>query len=164
VNSKIHIFLDIDGVLTTSYQQHMIRKNWHPDYNRYGFDEKCVKVFNEIIEKTNPIIILSSDWKDDYSMEVLNRIFKINGVNAVVTDITPNLWGVKFKTLQELDECRATEILDYVKEHQIENYIAIDDLDLSPWIDYKHFVRTLRANEGIKQTEVRDRILNILLN
>jgi len=164
VNSKIHIFLDIDDVLTTSYQQNALRKNWHEEYSRYHFDKKCVMVLNEIIKKTNPHIILTSDWKYGFTIERMNEIFKLNRVNGVISDYTRSLWGIRFKTFQELDECRATEILKYVEEYQVENYIAIDDLDLSPWIDDKHFVRTLRANEGIKQTEVKDKILNILLN
>jgi len=164
VNSKPHIFLDIDDVLATTHQYYTNRKNWHPEYDRYKFDEKCVKVFNEIIEKTNPIIILSSDWKLHYSIEALNRIFEINGVNTIITDITSDLWGVKFKLSAQLEDCRADEILLYVHEHQIEKWLAIDDLDLSPWIDEQHFVRTPRANEGIKQSGIKDKILSILLN
>jgi hypothetical protein len=164
VNSKYHIFLDIDGVLATTHQYYTNRKKWHEMYDCYRFDEKCVRVFNQILEKINPVIILSSDWREKYSIEIMNKIFEWNGVNAVVTDVTSNLWGVKFTSLSQLDDCRADEILKYVHEHQIEKWLAIDDLDLSPWIDEKHFVRTPRANEGIKQSGVKDKILNILLN
>ena len=131
-------------------------------YDCYRFDEKCVKVFNQILEKIDSVIILSSDWGKKYSVEVMNEIFKWNNVNAVVTDITPDLWGSKFKSVAQLDDCRADEILLYVHEHNIKNWIAIDDLDLSPWIDQDHFVRTPRANEGIKQSGVKEKILNIL--
>jgi len=164
MNCRPHIFLDIDDVLATSHQYHTNPKNWNDEYNRYRFDKKCVKVFNEIIEKTNPIIILSSDWKLNYSIEVMNRVFEINEINAVVSDITSNLWGVKFKSVAQLEDCRADEILKYVHEHKTEKWIAIDDLDLSPWIDEQHFVRTPRANEGIKQSGIKDKILSILLN
>ena len=164
MNSKYHIFLDIDGVLATSHQYYTNRKKWHEMYDCYRFDEKCVKVFNEILSKIDPVIILSSDWKEKYSIEIMNEIFKWNAVNAVVTDITSNLWGVKFKSVAQLQDCRADEILLYVHEHQIENWLAIDDLDLSPWIDANHFVCTPRANEGIKQSGVKNKILNILLN
>jgi len=164
MNSKAHIFLDIDGVLATSHQYYTNRKKWHDMYDCYRFDEKCVKVLNTIIEKTDPVIILSSDWKLRYNIEIMNEIFKWNSVNTVVTDITSNLWGVKFKAVSQLHDCRADEILKYVHEHQIEKWIAIDDLDLSPWIDEQHFVRTPRANEGIKQSGIKDKILSILLN
>jgi len=161
MNSKFHIFLDIDGVLATSHQYNTNRKKWHEMYDCYRFDEKCVKVFNQILDNiSSPIIILSSDWGKKYSIEVMNEIFKWNTVNAVVTDITPDLWGIKFTSLAQLEDCRADEILKYVHEHQIENYIAIDDLDLSPWISDEHFVRTPRVSEGIKQSGIKDKILS----
>jgi len=168
VNSKLHIFLDIDGVLATSAQYYTNPKKWHAEYTCYRFDYKCVKVFNSILEKVREkfeiIIILSSDWQDKYSLEVMNRIFEWNEVNAVITDFTGQAWGTKFTRASELEECRAYDINNYVKEHDIENWIAIDDLDLSPWIDEDHFVRTPRANEGIKQSGKKDKILNTLLN
>jgi hypothetical protein len=159
-----YIFLDIDGVLATTHQFHTNKKNWNPMYDRYKFDQKCVKIFNSILEITNPIIILSSDWKDDYTIEVLNKIFEINGVNAVVSGITPDLWGTVYKSYQELDECRAEEILKYQTDHAdvIDKWVAIDDLNLTPWMP-DNFVRCTKANEGIKQCNVKEKILKILI-
>lgn len=164
MNSKQHIFLDIDGVLATTHQYYTNKKKWHDMYDCYRFDEKCVKVFNEILSKTDVCIILSSDWKLRYNIEIMNEIFKWNSVNAVVSDVTDNLWGIKFKNISQLRDCRADEILKYVNEHHIENWLAIDDLDLSPWIEEHHFIRTPRENEGIKQSGIKDKILNKLLN
>ena len=162
MKTKFYIFLDIDGVLATTHQYYTNRKKWHDMYDCYRFDEKCVKIFNEILSKTDATIVLSSDWKLRYNIEIMNEIFKWNSVNAVVFDITDNLWGVKFKAVSQLQDCRADEILKYVHEHQIENWLAIDDLDLSPWIDENHFVKTPRANEGIKQSGIKDKIIKIL--
>ena len=164
MNSKFHIFLDIDGVLATSHQYYINPKKWDDEYHRYRYDIKCVKIFNEILEKTNSIIILSSDWKLNYDIEMLNKIFEINSINTIVTDITPNFWGTKFKSIAQLEDCRAYEILKYVENNEIENWLAIDDLDLSPWLSEEHFIRTPRANEGIKQSGIKNKILNILLN
>ena len=155
------LFLDIDGVLATSHQFYTNRKKW-PDYGRYRFDDKCVKIFNEILEKTDPIIILSSDWKGHYSIEAMNNIFKVNQIVGEISDITPDLWGTKFKSMSQLQDCRADEILKYVHEHDIEHWVAVDDLDLSPWISEEHFVRTPRANEGIKQSNIKNKILKAL--
>lgn len=157
------LFLDIDGVLATSHQFNTNRKKWHDVYDCYRFDEKCVKVFNNIVQKTDPIIILSSDWKDNYSIEQMNMIFEWNGMESKVTDFTGSLWGIIFKSVQELEECRAFEILKYVDDHNIKNWVAVDDLDLSPWIE-NNFVRTPRINEGIKQSGVKEKILNIIKN
>ena len=162
MNSKQYIFLDIDGVLATSYQYYTNRKKWHPTYDCYRFDEKCVKVFNEILGKINPVIILSSDWQHHYSLEVLNDIFKWNGVNCVITDVTGTAWGDKFTILSQIEECRAYDIVQYAKKHEIKKYIAIDDLNLSHWLD-DYFIHTPRANEGIKQSGIKEKILNKLL-
>ena len=166
MNSKFHIFLDIDGVLATSNQYYTNPKKWHAEYTCYRFDKKCVDVFNAILNNINDyVIILSSDWQDKYSLQGMNRIFEWNGVNAFITDFTGMAWGTKFtNVMTELEECRAYDITKYVEDHEIERWLAIDDLDLSPWIDEDHFVRTPRANEGIKQSGKKDKILSILLN
>jgi hypothetical protein len=159
--NKPTLFLDIDDVLTTSKQYF---GKYHPKYNGHPFDPKCVKVLNEIIEKINPIIIISSDWKYHFTIEQLNEVFKLNGVNALITDITPSLWGgkeAKFTSLSQLDECRAEEILKYVKEHELIKWVAIDDLNLKPWIQ-DNFVRCTHSTEGIKQSGVKTKILKIL--
>jgi len=164
VSNNKHIFLDIDGVLATTAQYYTNRKKWHPMYDCYRFDEKCVRIFNNIIEKTNPIIILSSDWKDRYSITMLNEIFEWNKVNAKISDITPNLWGTQYTSLQQLEECRAEEILKYQVDHAdvVDKWVAIDDLNLKSWMP-DNFVHCTRVNEGIKQSGVKDKILKILL-
>lgn len=154
------IFLDIDGVLATTHQYYTNPKRW-PDYGRYRFDDKCVKVFNQILEETSAKIILSSDWKLHYSLESLNNIFEFNNIIEPVTDITISLWGDKFTRVSELENCRAEEILDFVSRYDIEKWVAIDDLDLSPWIP-DNFVHTRRANEGIKQSSIKQKIIKKL--
>jgi hypothetical protein len=156
-----HIFLDIDGVLATTHQYRTNRKKWHPTYDCYRFDEKCVEVFNTIIEKVNPVIILSSDWKDHYTIAQMNEIFAWNGVNGIISDVTPSSWGVMFTSLQQLEECRSYEINVYANRNHLTNWVAVDDLNLKLWIP-ERFVHTPRANEGIKQSGIKDKILNII--
>jgi hypothetical protein len=162
-SDKPTIILDLDGVMCTTYQYYTNKKKWHPIYDCYRFDEKCVKVLNIIIEKTNPIIVLSSDWKDNYAINILNEIFEWNKVNAKVSDVTSSSWGVQFTSLQQLEECRSYEINKYVNEHKLTNWVAIDDLNLTTWIP-NNFVRCTQPNEGIKQSGIKDKILKILLN
>lgn len=170
MENKLYIFLDIDGVLATSHQYYTNRKKWHEMYDCYRFDEKCVIVFKEILAKAvllgdyEPVIILSSDWKDHYTIEIMNEIFKWNSIDEwKISDFTHTSWGTIFKSAQQLEECRAYEINKYVKKYSIENWIAIDDLDLSPWIDDKNFIRTPRANEGIKQSGIKNKFLKKIL-
>ena len=159
MNLNSYIFLDIDDVMVTSNQYF---GKYHKEYNGHAFDKKCVMVLNSIIEKTKPIIIISSDWKLHFTQTQLSQIFVINGVNAVVDGVTPSSWGVMFTSLQQLEECRAYEINKYVKEHEITKWVAIDDLDLKAWIP-ENFVRCTHASEGIKQSGVKDKILKILI-
>jgi hypothetical protein len=160
-DDSIILFTDIDGVLCVTEQYFTNKDKWNSEYHRYKFDEKCVKVFNQIIEKVKPVIVLSSDWKDSYTIEQLNRIFEINMVNAKIFDITPQLWGIKYFNLTELEECRANEILKYVEDHNIKKFIAIDDLNLSKWLP-NNFIRTPIANEGIKQSGIKDKIFKLI--
>jgi hypothetical protein len=159
MNENKFIFIDIDDCLVTTKQY--FSKKLHPKYLTNPFDPKCVKVLNEIIEKTNPTIILSSDWKLRFKLSELNEIFKDNGVNSIITDITPDFWGAQFKSLKDLNACRGFEILKYVNQYQIEKYVAVDDLDLRPWLS-DHFVWCTHSTEGIKQSGVKEKILKIL--
>lgn len=162
MNSKYTIFLDLDGVMVTT-KQHF--EHMHPEFLASYFDKKCVKVLNEILEKCpGAVIVLSSDWKLSYDLPRMNKIFKEFGVNAVVSDITPDLWGVQYNSLQQLEECRAEEILKYQTDHAntIDKWVAIDDLNLKQWIP-DNFVHCSRSFEGIKQSGVKDKILKILI-
>lgn len=166
MNDKLYLFLDLDGVMCGTTQYYSNRKKWHPAYDCYRFDEKCVKIFNEVLTTVDfPItIILSSDWRLQYTLEQMNEIFKWNGVNATITGKTPSSWGVEFKSLQQLEQCRAYEIKKYVEEHNVQYYVAIDDLDLAPWLPDDKFVRTPRANEGLKQTGIKNKLITTLNN
>jgi len=153
------LFLDIDDVIVTSIQHSS--KKLHPKYKTHMFDKKCVDVLNIITDKTNPIIILSSDWKLYFDIEALNEIFSDNNVHCKISDITPDLWGTQFTKYDQLEICRASEIMKYVDEHSIKNFVAVDDLDLNDWIP-NNFVHCKRSMEGIKQTGIKEKILNIL--
>lgn len=164
LKEKTILFLDIDGVLTTDAQYNSNPKKWNPAFNVYGFDYKCVKIFNEIFDNFDVDIVLSSDWKTHFDLNEINNIFKFNKVHKEVKAFTKNLWGSKYFRIDQLEECRANEILDYVKKHDIKKFLVIDDLNLSKWIDDEHFVRTPKSNEGIKQSGIKDKIIKRLKN
>ena len=156
--TKPIIFLDIDGVLATDSEYET--KKTHPLLKCYPFNKKCVKVFNAIIEEINPVIILSSDWKYHFTKDEMNEIFLWNGINTIVTDFVPK--GTNFTYSKHyLEECRAAEILDYVGKHKITNYVAVDDLHMGRWLN-GNFVYCARPNEGIKQSGVKEKIINVL--
>jgi hypothetical protein len=164
------IFLDIDGVLATHKQYMMNRKKFW-DKNPiakelkipYPFDPKCVKIFNEILDETGADIVLSSDWREHFSLEDLDKIFKFNGVNKSPVDITISELASFGNQIMN----RAFQIGEYVTRNNITNYVVIDDLNVG-----KYMVITNEENkfvltddfEGLKKLNIKNKILKILAN
>jgi hypothetical protein len=151
------IYLDIDGVLSLGSEM-------HPKLTRWGyvhrFNAKAVKILNEILKETNADIVVSSDWKDFYSLNDLQEIFIWQKVSKAPIDVTKSLPG---KTLQLLEEVRAREILEHADKIKPASWVAIDDLDLRFWIPSNHFTICCSFMEGIKQTGKKQEIINKLI-
>jgi hypothetical protein len=165
------IFLDIDGVLAT-VKQYATKKSspyYLYEYDVYPYDEKCVKILNEIIEETDAEIILSSDWSLHYTLEQMDGIFKHNGIIKSPFDMITQL----AISMSSSSMNRGYSIDQYIKEHsdEFENYVIIDDLDIRKYtrhtdnqsFDYDNFVHCTRGDfEGIKQTGIKEKILKVL--
>jgi hypothetical protein len=115
------IFLDVDGVLNTDH---------------VGMDERLVSNLARIIEATGARIVVSSNWRyggigpgSDFEISMRH-----NGGEKLMSAVVDRT-GVM--------ETREEEILTWVEEHGVKNWVAIDDLalDLPP----EHFVRTFRT-------------------
>ena len=164
------IFLDIDGVLATHKQYMMNRKKFW-DKNDiakdlripYPFDPKCVKIFNEILDATGADIVLSSDWKEHFSLKDLDLIFKFNGVNKSPIDITTS----EIASFGNQTMNRAYQIGKYITDNDITNYVVIDDLNVGKYMaitnEEHKFVLTDNF-EGLKQLSIKNKIINILNN
>jgi len=151
------LYLDIDGVLS-------LGSEIHPKLTKWGYvhrvNKKAVRVLNEIIDETDTDIILSSDWKDHYSLTSLQEIFvEMMGVKKAPIDVTVSLKG---RTMQLLEKYRSEEILEHVNRIKPLHWTAVDDLDLSLWLPEKRFVICTRFYEGIKQTGKREEIIKKL--
>ena len=181
------LFLDIDGVICLDRQWGSRFKNKDGLDSAFDrFDDKAVKILNEIISKTDCEIIISSDWRFDSKLETLQELFRIRNVLKVPFDYTtlngldPSLFKESDRQFQmELEQTRALEICDYLKSHpEIIQWVAIDDLDLRKYVDIKHwngqtpifrwwgienFVWTPKFNEGIKQCGIKEKVLKFLL-
>ena len=160
------IFLDIDGVLTTNTEYSRPRTKFWAKYDiakqlhiPYPFNAKCVAVFNSILEEIDVDIVLTSDWKLHYTLEEMDTIFKFNSVAKSPMDTT-EISPISFTNY---DKNRAHEIDIYRQKHKITHYVIIDDLDLEHYVPKERFVKTIER-EGIKQSNVKQKILNILRN
>ena len=168
--SKV-IFLDIDGVLAT-YKQYRTKKSspyYLSEYDVYPYDEKCVKILNEIIEETDAEIVLSSDWSMHYTLEQMDGIFKHNELIKSPYDMVKQL--AVSMSRSELN--RGYSIDEYIAYHpdEFEHYVIIDDLDIRVYkgyhenvlTDYGNFVHCARGDfEGIKQTGIKQKIIKVL--
>jgi hypothetical protein len=158
------IFLDIDGVMCCFSEYYSNRIKFQNKYKvaqelniPYGFNPGCVKVLNEILKLTDADIVLISDWRTHYSLQTLDNIFKFNKVIKSPIDVT-EIFPTSF---QLMEKNRAHEIDIYIQKNNIELYVIIDDLDLSPYVPKNKFIMTIER-EGIKQSNIKEKILKIL--
>lgn len=133
------IFLDIDGVLNTSFTF----KRRYYEYKKTGkynleVDEFRLDYLKKIVDETNAKIVLSSTWKGyfvktnekivpiHYKSEQLVNMF--NKYNLEIYDITP----------YDKNRYRENEILEYLERREdVESFVVIDDecYDLKKFID-----------------------------
>lgn len=153
-------------------------------YRFDNFDKKAIGVLNEILEHTGAEIVVSSDWRLHANLEELGWYYLDQGiakapisVTELFKDIFPSEWaGFRFRADLELE--RSMEIQDYLdKNPEITGWVAIDDLDMSVEFlgarfsardggDAKpglsNFVHTPKSSEGIKQSGIKEKIIELL--
>ena len=184
------IFLDHDGVICLSDNwgnRFKKQKSWGKrklsmstlsmpvEYRFDNFDEEAVKVLNEILEETGAEIVVSSDWKRWATVEEMGEYYESKGIIKKPIAFTDSIlyddyddfpWHNKW----ELEQTRSLEIAQYIGQNPvITHWVAIDDLNMSltdvdgkTW-GLKNFVLTPEDKEGIKQTGIKEKILEYLL-
>lgn len=110
------IFLDIDGVLCIK----------NPD----TLEQSLLLRIKHIIDSTNAVVILSSDWRirDDWFQSAKRQLKNVHIEIHDCTNVHPfSLEGSKMFPGQPL---RAGEILEHLQKHpEIECFAVIDDND-----------------------------------
>ena len=150
-----------------------------------NFDETAIKVLNEILKETGAEIVVSSDWRHHATLEELGEYYLSQGiikapiaVTSVTSDIDSELWKV-LRHRADLELERSIEILDWLDKHpEVTNWVAVDDLNMSvkylsglfthkDGLDEKpgltNFVHTVKSNEGIKQSGIKEKIIKYLI-
>jgi hypothetical protein len=149
------IFLDNDGVICLSNNwggRFNKQKKWmrlNPDLSDFpvdckfdNFDTKAIKVLNSILEETGAEIVVSSDWKNNASLEEIGDYYEAQGISkrpiAVTqkfTDISDEMVteGFKFSFTEELEMERYFEIEKYLKDHK----------EIEKWRRKQSLLRTL---------------------
>ena len=150
-----------------------------------NFNKKAIKVLNQIIEQTDAEIVVSSDWKNHATIEELGEYYEQQGIIKKPIAFTPWLkecdWYLKeyseFPWIRQwdLEQVRSIEIRQHLINHpEITHWVAVDDLDMGKTglyygMEFEHdwgldnFVKTPLSTQGIKQTGIKEKILNFLI-
>ena len=184
------IFLDHDGVICLSDNwgnRFKKQKSWGKrklsmstlsmpvEYRFDNFDEEAVKVLNEILEETGAEIVVSSDWKNWATVEEMGEYYESKGIIKKPIAFTDSILYDDYDDFpwynkSELEQTRSLEIAQYIGQNPvITHWVAIDDLNMSltdvddkTW-GLKNFVLTPEDKEGIKQTGIKEKVLEYLL-
>jgi hypothetical protein len=181
------IFLDHDGVICLQNNwgsRHKKREAFYKSIEKPeskmdmsvslrfdNFDEKSIKVLNYILKETDAEIVCSSDWRKYATLEEMQEYYISQGVIKTPIDFTPKLIDFD-KSSHDLFFCRGwiskarcLEIKKWLSENKVDKWVAVDDLNMSNdylKIGLDNFVLTPKSSEGIKQTKVKEKIINYL--
>lgn len=184
------IFLDHDGVICLSnnwgnrfkkQRKFYTRGNPRPmnsqipvDLRFDNFDRKAVNVLNQIIEKTDAEIVVSSDWRFHATLDELRDYYESQRIIKRPIGITDNKIPAHLKYYSRstyLEETRSYEILEWIDKNRPEKWVSVDDLNMAERFDskgeyiwgLKNFVHTPISNEGIKQKGIEEKIMRFLI-
>lgn len=114
------IFCDVDGVLVTERSRSLEPKNTEI------FDKLCVSNLRTLILLTDAHIVISSTWRNLYSLNELKDIFNRNGLDGErIIDVTPNLDTKVGKLIQ--CTTRGCEIQKWLSKNKTSLFCIIDD-------------------------------------
>lgn len=194
------IFLDNDGVICLSSNWGGRSKKWAkyrsanpetvkvmnvaPVHVRFdNFDQKAIKILNEILEETGAEIVVSSDWRFHANLEELGEYYTSQGISKKPIGVTKKLgecdvpenfiWSRQWDS----EQTRSLEILQYLRDYpEVTEWVAVDDLNMGipqtheSWGEMEmdwgltNFVLTPKSTEGIKQSGIKEKIINYLTN
>ena len=197
------IFLDNDGVICLSNNwgsRHKKQKEWGGrklsmtsreipvEYRFDNFDQKAIKVLNQILEETDAEIVVSSDWRFHANQEELGDYYESQGIIKRPIAVTEKFhftnWleegfikdhgEFPWSRNEDLEQQRHFEIKRWLRDHpEVTHWVAVDDLHMGIDINtsygpterdwgLENFVWTPQSGEGIKQSGVKDKIIKFL--
>jgi hypothetical protein len=152
------------------------------EYRFDDFDKKAIKVLNNILKKTDAEIVVSSDWRTFATLEELGTYYTDQGIIKKPIGFTKLLGqceqpdGFPWSRFEDREQSRSLEILQYLKDHpEVTQWVAVDDLHMGIHVEnssygafdrdwgLSNFVWTPRDFEGIKQTGIKEKIINYLI-
>ncbi len=159
----------------------MTQKEIPLEYRFDDFDKKAINVLNKILEETDAEIVVSSDWRTFATLEELGEYYTNQGIIKKPIGFTKLLGQCEqpenfpWDRFYDREQSRSLEILQYLKDHsEITQWVAVDDLHMGVHVNNSsygafdrdwgltNFVWTARDWEGIKQSGIKEKIINYL--
>jgi len=114
------IFLDFDGVIMPGYDRTFTG----------GFDPLTIVHLNNIIEKTDAHIVISSSYRHACTMESLKQWLEEEGVKGVVLGRTPFAMDIVRRSgYRSARESEISSWLENWKGEPVEKFVILDDID-----------------------------------
>lgn len=111
------IFLDIDGVLNTSFTR----------YRDEVLDDFRLDYLAEIVNKTRAKIVLTSTWRYNLSKSFFSLKAYGNNTKKLIKLLKER--GLKISELlpDTPNNRRAEDVLEFVKKHNVHTFVILDD-------------------------------------
>ena len=149
------IFLDIDGVLNTSYTK----------YRDEVLDDFRLDYLAKIVNKTRAKIVLTSTWRYNLS----KRFFSFKAYNNSTKKLIELLKerGLKISALlpDTPNNRRAEDISEFIKKHKVTHFVILDDelfnydsLKLSEHLLRTSFYEDNELDAGLTQRMIRQAV------
>lgn len=153
------IFLDIDGVMNTENCQYRHKLLTGSTKNEYWSPIAC-RHLTQLCEQFDARIIFSSTWRTDKDEEELRKILAKNDINPdLLIGITPDL---EQEALAE-KFCRGDEIKCWLDENSCRNYVIIDDLPPSDFLEiHRRHLVTVKPDTGFASKKAAEKAGEIL--
>ena len=159
------IFIDVDGVVATSFARVM------PDHY-YDFNHKCLNRLERILEaEPESRIVISSCWRHGRDVDELQAVFIMRGFKYPkrIIDKTITLPYIPKEETGGIciPRLRGLEIYQWLEKHEeltgekIKHYVIFDDDGNMLWWQRNNFIKT-STYKGIQESHVKKalKILN----
>lgn len=146
----MYIFLDVDGVLNTT-------ADWKQKV--YSLNPKCIEIFRSLINKMdNPKIVLSSTWRNGIARDGTTAIH----IKDLLVALNYPGGGSIDKTAVSPDGIRSKEIDYYLRRHDKDKYIILDDAPTLFELGNKTpYLYLTNPEKGITQDDIKKILKNI---
>lgn len=147
-----YLFIDFDGVLNNSRCAKELRKEGIDPFDKFGamFDPNTITNLENIIERTNCKIVLSTSWRNEGLMR-MRSLWKDRNLPGEIFSMTPILLSTTYQNSQNGEmfcipelNAKALEINAWLQQNATKpsNYVILDDENVFFQSQQEHLVLT----------------------